>query len=156
MAGGYGKLKQKAIIYIIVAIVAAIVIYAVAIQPVLKFQKVNVKPEETTLKEVSCDAVVTNPRGLPIVKNGDLVIESANCQQQYVANCGRFGIFADKGTLSLEAAGGLGSATDVSISEGSSQSYTLNWCGSKTTKLFKLKLFNDENALLQTKEVSLP
>lgn len=147
---------KKMIVYGIIAVVALAIVYAAILQPALKFQKVNVKPEETSLKEVLCDAIVANPRGLPLVKNGDLIIESASCQQQYVANCGRFGLFADKGTLQLEAAGGLGSATDVSISEGSSQSYTLIWCGSKATRDFKLKLFDDNNGLLQTKEVSLP
>lgn len=133
----------------------AIIVYASILQPYFKFAKTNIKPEDTTLKEVACSVVLANPRGIPLIKNGDLIVESAECQQQYVSNCGRFGVFSDTGTIKLEASGGLGSAIDVKIGEGSSQSYSLNWCGSKLTKSFKIKLFNGENENIQTKEVML-
>ena len=121
-----------------------------------KFQRVNVaNPEEVNLKEVVCDIDVKNPRGLPLVKNGDFTIETARCQQQYVNSCGRFGVFSDKGSLRLEASGGLGSAVDLKISEGAVESYSLSWCGSKLTNVFMLKLFNDNNENIQTKEVKL-
>ena len=147
--------KQKTIIYAVVGIIAVVAVYAMVLQPFFKYQKVNVNPEETTLKEVSCDIAIANPRGLPLIKYGDLVIESASCQQQYVSNCGRFGIFSDVGTIRLEAEGGLGSGADIKIAEGSSQSYTLGWCGSKLTKVFKAKLFNENNDNIQTKEIRL-
>lgn len=119
------------------------------------FVRKNVAPSEASAKEVSCDVNVANPRGIPLVKNGDLVIDSVNCQQQFVANCARFGIFSDKGSLRLEGEGGLGSATDISIGEGSSQSYTLSWCGSKLASSFKVKLYNENNENIHTKEVIL-
>ena len=137
------------------AIIAAVLIAAYfVIAQVSMFQRTSVSsPDKTSLKEVSCDVIISNPRGLPLVKNGDLVIESADCIQQYVNNCARFGLFSDTGTIRLEAKGGLGSGTDISIGEGSSQIFTLNWCGSKLTKNFKLTLFNEENQNIQTKEV---
>ena len=147
--------KKKGLFIAIALIIGAVIAYAAVVQPFLKLQKVNVKPEDTNLKEVSCDILVTNPRGIPFVRDGDLIIEAASCQQQYVANCGRFGIFADVGTLRLESAGGLGSSTDVEISEGSTQSYTLVWCGAKTATSVKAKLFDENNGLLQTKEVKV-
>lgn len=146
--------KNMIIIVTVIAIVSAIIVYPMISQQ-LKYKKVNVQPSETNLKEVACDVSVFNPRGLPLVRNGDLVIESATCQQQYVANCGRFGLFSDVGTLRLEAEGGLGSSEDVKVSEGSSQSYSLTWCGSKLTSVFKLKLLNDNNEQIQLKEVKL-
>ena len=117
--------------------------------------RVSVAPEDAAAKEVLCDVSVSNPRGIPLVKNGDLVIENADCQQQYVSNCARFGLFSDAGSLRLEAEGGLGSATDINVGEGSSQSYSLNWCGSKFTKTFKIRLFNENNENIQVKEVTL-
>ena len=147
--------KKKTIKYAIVAIQAVVIVYAAVFQPYLKFQKTNVNPDETNLKEASCDITVTNPRGIPFVKNGDLIIEAISCQQQYVANCGRFGVFSDVGTLTLEGAGGLGSSTDLKISEGSSTSYNLIWCGSKTINIIKAKLFDGNGGLLQTKEVKV-
>ena len=146
--------NQKLIIGIAVALLAIGAV--VALTNYGSFQRTQVtNPEQVTLKEVACDISVANPRGLPLVKNGDLIIESANCQQQYVKTCGRFGIFSDKGSLRLEGAGGLGSAVDMSISEGSSQSYSLNWCGSKLSKDFQIKIFNENNENIQTKEVKL-
>ena len=146
--------KKKLMTGVIVAIVLIAAYFVIA--QASKYQKTNVSsPDETNLKEVSCDVYVTNPRWVPLIKNGDLVIEAANCQQQYVNNCGRFSLFADTGTVRLSASGGLGSGTDVNIGEGSSQSYTLVWCGSKLTKDFKLELYNDNNEKLQTKEVKL-
>ena len=146
--------KKKVITGVVIAAVLIAAYFVIA--QASKFQRTNVSdPDEVNLKEVSCDITVTNPRGLPLVKDGDLVIESANCQQQYVSSCGRFGLFADAGTIRLSASGGLGSGTDVNIGEGSSQSYTLTWCGSKLTKNFKVELFNDNNEKLQTKEVVL-
>ena len=115
----------------------------------------SVAPSEASAKEINCDISVVNPRGIPLVKNGDLVIDSVNCQQQFVANCARFGVFSDKGTLRLEGEGGLGSATDISISEGQSKSYSLSWCGSRLASLFKIKLFNEDNENIHTKEVTL-
>ena len=148
--------KKKTIIWIFAILILATIVYAAVLRPYLKFQQTNVRnPDNVILKEVSCDATVTNPRGIPIVKNGDLVIESVNCVQQFVNSCARFGLFSDKGTLRLESEGGLGSATDVKIGEGSSQSYTLSWCGSKLARNFKLKLFNEDNQIIQTKEVTL-
>lgn len=136
-------------VFLLVAVVYAYTNYA-------KTARVNVtNPDEVNLKEVVCDVSIFNPRGLPYVKNGDLVIESANCQQQYVNSCGRFGLFSDKGSLRLDASGGLGSAADVAVSEGSSQSYSLSWCGSKLTKKFSLKLFNVNNEQIGGKEVTL-
>lgn len=148
-------MKKNVIIGIVVFAVAAIIVYAAVLQPFFKFQKVNIRPEDTSIKEVVCDVSVVNPRGIPLFKNGDLVIESANCQQQYVSNCGRFGLFSDVGTLRLEAAGGLGTSTDVKIGEGSSQSYSLLWCGSKLTNSFNIKLFDENNNNIQAKEVKL-
>lgn len=146
--------QQKLIIEIVIAIVAISTVYAAL--NYVQFQRTQVtNPEEVSLKEVVCDINIANPRGLPIVKNGDLTIESANCQQQFVRTCGRFGVFSDTGSLRLEGSGGLGSGTDVRVSEGSSQSYSLNWCGSKLTKSFNIKLFNDNNENIQTKEVKL-
>ena len=150
-------MKKQYITYGIIALVVLVVIgYAYpSIQAYFRYQKVNVSPEQAISKEVLCDVVVSNPRGIPLVKNGDLVIENINCQQQFVSNCGRFGFLSDKGTLKLEAGGGLGSATDIKISEGSSQSYSLNWCGSKLTTVFNVKLFDDGNNNIANKEVKL-
>ena len=148
-------MKQKKIIIGIV--IAVLVIAGVfALNNYAKFQRVNVaNPDEVNLKEVSCDVEVRNPRGLPLVKNGDLVIDSANCQHHYVNSCGRFGLFSDSGTIRLSASGGLGSGADVKISEGASQPYTLNWCGSKLTRDFTINLFNENNENIQSKEVKL-
>lgn len=145
--------KNKIIIGIVVFAVLVAGYFVIAQQA--KIQKVDVAPEETTVKEISCDIGIFNPRGLPLVKNGDLNIESVNCQQQFVKNCGRFGLFSDKGSLRLEAMGGLGNVVDVAVSEGSSQSYTLNWCGSKLTKDFKVTLLNSNNEIIQERDVKL-
>ena len=63
--------------------------------------RVSVAPEDAAAKEVLCDVSISNPRGIPLVKNGDLVIENADCQQQYVSNCARFGLFSDAGSLRI-------------------------------------------------------
>ena len=148
------KNEKKLLLYAVGIVVFAIVVYAF-VASTADFSRKSVAPDEASAKEVSCDITVSNPRGLPLVKNGDLTIESVNCQQQYVSNCARFGVFSDSGSLRLDAAGGLGSATEVKVSEGSSQSYSLSWCGSKLTTVFNTKLFNDNNEQIQSKEVKL-
>lgn len=146
--------QNKKILTGVIVIAFLIAAYFVIAQQV-NVARVSVMPEEAAAKEVSCDISISNPRGIPLIRNGDLVVENANCQQQYVSNCARFGLFVDTGALTLEASGGLGSATDVNVGEGSTQSYNLNWCGSKLTKVFKIKLFNSNNENIQTKEVTL-
>lgn len=146
--------EKKIIAIGAVIVILAIVGYFVVAQQ-LNAARVSVPPEQASAKDVKCEITVRNPIGIPLIKNGDLIIESVQCQQQFVANCARFGIFSDTGTLRIEADGGLGSAADVKVSEGSAQGYSLDWCGSKFTSNFKIKLFNDNNEILYTREVVL-
>lgn len=146
--------RNRLIIGIVAFALIAVAVYAYYITP-LKTLRANVSPEAATAKEAVCEVLVTNPRGLPLVKNGDLVIESIQCKSQYVSSCARFGIFSDAGTLRLDGDGGIGSAEDLKISEGSTEGFSLGWCGSKITNTLKAKLYDGNNNLLQSKDVRI-
>lgn len=147
--------KNKVLVLVIAFVIAGIVAYGLIWQQA-RFSRLDTTPEQASAKEVICDATITNPRGIPLFKNGDLVIEAASCKQQPVKNCARFfGVFSDTGALRIDGEGGLGSSVDVEISEGASQVYPLSWCGSKLTSKFTIKLVNDKNEELQKKEVTL-
>lgn len=147
-------MNKKFIVYGIIAIFVVSLAYAL-LSKYSAFQRISVQPDDASAKDVICDVTVTNPRGIPLVKNGDLIIESASCRQQFVANCGRFGLFSDVGTLRLAADGGLGSSEDIRISEGATEEISLSWCGNKFTTKFDIKLYNDNNEEIQVKKVIL-
>jgi len=147
--------KEK---FIIGAAVAAVLFIAVAYAyiQVSKLQNSNVAPDAANAKTVLCDVSIHNPIGVPLVVNGDLYIESVNCQQQYVKNCGSFyGVFSDTGSLSISGTGGIGSSSDIAVGEISSKSSSLNWCGSTLTSSVKITLRDDSGNILQAKDVQL-
>lgn len=147
--------KNKLVIEIIVAALF-IGVFVYAYIKITEIENSNVAPEAAGAKIVSCDISVHNPFGVPIVRNGDLFIESANCQQQYVKNCGGiFGVFSDIGQLTLSGQGGVGSSISISVGETSSKQATLTWCGTTLARSVKVTLRDDNNNILQTKDVTL-
>lgn len=155
---GAGNMKQeKYFKWGLIGIAIAIILYFAypIIATALIFSQASVSPETAKAKQVSCDVSIRNPFGLPIFKNGDLLIDSVNCQQQYVSFCGRFGVFSDSGDLKLSGTGGIGDAVSVNVYEGSSASYTLHWCGSVSTQSLTASLYNANGGKLYDKEVKL-
>jgi len=128
-------MKQKnLIIGVALFAVMAFITYAYVL-PIIKQSNFEVTGEQSNSQLVTCNIVIKNPAGIPIVKDGDLIIEGMNCQRTFVRNCiGTFGIFSDKGTVALKGNGGSGSAANVDINEGSSNVVQLKWCGSKMTQ----------------------
>ena len=136
-------MRNKKMVFWLVGIAAFLIVGFVVAQPYLAQYNVQVDPNQASSKQVICQVQVKNPVGLPLVKNGDLIIESVNCQQYFVNFCApKFGFASDKGYLRISAPGGIGTSVDLDIGEGSSRMGELEWCGLKSTSDFKINLYD--------------
>ena len=147
--------NKKLIVGIVIFAVLAFVAYAYIV-PTFRQSNVEVTQQQSNSQLVTCNVVIKNPIGLPLVKDGDLTIESMNCGRVFVRSCiGVFGFASDIGTVSLKGDGGQGTSSKMKVSEGTSDLTQLKWCGSKVTSKVSAIVYNENNEQLYVKDYTL-
>lgn len=148
------KKQKKGILIIVLGFI--IILFGFYFNNNLNFLQNNIGEKQ---KQVSCDVVIRNPFGLPLIKNGDLRIESSNCVSRSSIMCGlNFGIFSDSGELFLEA-GGKQTSVSVNVKEPllpgySKNSYNLKLCVPQSITSGEIKLISSENQIIDSKGVN--
>lgn len=147
---------QKIVIGVVVFAVLAFAVYAYVL-PIFAQSNVEVTQDSANSQLVTCNVQVKNPAGLPFgIKNGDLVIENIDCNKIYVRTCaGAFGVWSDKGDLTVKGDGGQGTSSKLNIDEGSSSVSQLKWCGSKVTRKVSIILSDENNNQLSVKDYTI-
>ena len=147
--------EKKIITGIVVFALVSFFAYAFVI-PLLKQENTEVDANNANSKLVTCNIIVKNPVGLPLIKDGDLIIENIICESIYVRSCiGVFGFVSDKGTVMLKGDGGQGSSVSIDIDEGASDSIQLKWCGSKSAQKVTAIVSDKDNNQLYSKNFAL-
>ena len=147
--------EKKLIIGIVIFAILAFISYAFIV-PLISQSNVEVTPDSANSRLVNCNIIVKNPIGIPLVKDGDLIIENINCDNIYVKSCiGVFGFASDIGTLTLSGDGGQGTSEKLNINEGTSDNVRLSWCGSKLTQKVVVTLRDDKNNQLYSKDYAI-